>query len=334
MGSGLAKCLRVNPRTHLNMIEVDRLEKSYGFARALKGISFSVSKGEVIGFLGPNGAGKSTTMKILTGYLAPSGGGGTVNGLDIVKDSLAVRAMIGYLPESTPLYADMRVDEYLSFCAEIRGVPTSSRKASLARAVQLCGLERVTGKNINELSKGYKQRVGLAQAIVHEPPVLILDEPTSGLDPNQIVEVRKLIERLGEDHTVLLSTHYLQEVEKSCSRVIIVNQGEIVADGTQQQLLEEQPSGGLRVRVRGPEAGVVAQFQELLPDALVEVVDRSDDSNDFRISVDKQQAPVEESVARLVVKNGWDLLSLHRETPDLEDVFRKLTLNSTEVGNV
>ena len=273
-------------------------------------------------------------MKILTGYLAPSGGSGAVSGLDIVKDSLAVRAMIGYLPESTPLYAEMRVDEYLSFCAEIRGVPASSRKASLVRAVQLCGLERVTGKNINELSKGYKQRVGLAQAIVHEPPVLILDEPTSGLDPNQIVEVRKLIERLGEDHTVLLSTHYLQEVEKSCSRVIIVNQGEIVADGTQQQLLEEQPSGGLRVRVRGPEAGVAAQFAELLPEALVEVVDRSDDSNDFRISVDKQQAPMEESIARLVVKNGWDLLSLHRETPDLEDVFRKLTLNSPEGGNV
>ena len=316
------------------MIEVDRLEKSYGFARALKGISFSVSKGEVIGFLGPNGAGKSTTMKILTGYLAPSGGSGTVNGLSVVKDSLAVRAMIGYLPESTPLYADMRVDEYLSFCAEIRGVPASSRKAALARAVQLCGLERVTGKNINELSKGYKQRVGLAQAIVHEPPVLILDEPTSGLDPNQIVEVRKLIERLGEDHTVLLSTHYLQEVEKSCSRIIIVNQGEIVADGTQQQLLEEQPSGGLRVRVRGPESGVMAQFQELLPEASVAVIDRCEDSNDFRISVDKQRAPIEESIARLVVKNGWDLLSLHREKPDLEDVFRKLTLISSEGGNV
>ena len=316
------------------MIEVDRLEKSYGFARALKGISFSVSKGEVIGFLGPNGAGKSTTMKILTGYLAPSGGSGAVNGLDVAKDSLAVRAMIGYLPESTPLYADMRVDEYLSFCAEIRGVSASSRKAALARAVQLCGLERVTGKNINELSKGYKQRVGLAQAIVHEPPVLILDEPTSGLDPNQIVEVRKLIERLGEDHTVLLSTHYLQEVERSCSRIIIVNQGEIVADGTQQELLAEQPGGGLRVRVRGPESGIIAQFQELLPEASVAVVDRCEDSNDFRISVDKQQAPIEESIARLVVKNGWDLLSLYRETPDLEDVFRKLTLNSSEASNV
>ena len=309
------------------MIEVDRLEKSYGFARALKGISFSVRKGEVIGFLGPNGAGKSTTMKILTGYLAPSGGTGTIDGLDVVTDSLAVRARIGYLPESTPLYADMRVDDYLRFCAEIRGVAAKNLTSAIARAVKLCALERVTGKNIVELSKGYKQRVGLAQAIVHEPPVLILDEPTSGLDPNQIVEVRGLIERLGEEHTVILSTHYLQEVEKSCSRVIIVNQGEIVADGTQQQLLAKQPGGGLRIRVRGPEAAVMSQFRELLPEAPIAVLERSNEGNDYRITVEKQQAPIDESMARLVVKNGWDLLSLQRETPSLEDVFRELTLH-------
>tara|TARA_R110002072_G_scaffold228234_9_gene385261 strand:+ start:31536 stop:32486 length:951 start_codon:yes stop_codon:yes gene_type:complete len=316
------------------MIEVDRLEKSYGFARALKGITFSVSKGEVIGFLGPNGAGKSTTMKILTGYLSPSGGSGSVNGLDVVKDSLAVRALIGYLPESTPLYSDMRVDDYLSFCAEIRGVAARDRKVAIERAVKLCGLARVTGKNIVELSKGYKQRVGLAQAIVHEPPVLILDEPTSGLDPNQIVEVRNLIERLGEEHTVVLSTHYLQEVEKSCSRVIIVNQGEIVADGTQEQLLAKQPGGGLRMRVRGPEAAVLTQLKELLGDVAVEVVDRHDDGNEYRIAPDGEQAPIAEAIARTVIKNGWDLLSLQRETPDLEDVFRKLTLTASEAANV
>ncbi|MCA8977414.1 MAG: ATP-binding cassette domain-containing protein, partial [Planctomycetes bacterium] len=165
------------------MIEVQQLAKSYGFARALKGISFQVSKGEVIGFLGPNGAGKSTTMKILCGYLLPSGGQASVGGLDVVERSLEVRRRIGYLPETTPLYAEMRVDDYLRFVAAIRGVPWGRRKAAIARAVQLCGLVRVTGKNIDELSKGYRQRVGLAQAIVHEPPVLILDEPTSGLDP-------------------------------------------------------------------------------------------------------------------------------------------------------
>ena len=320
------RVLRSRPPWQNNMIEVDHLEKSYGFARALKGISFSVSKGEVIGFLGPNGAGKSTTMKILTGYLAPSGGSATIGSLDVVKESLAVRAMIGYLPESTPLYSDMRVDDYLAFCAEIRGVAGSRRKHAIARAVQLCGLGQVTGKNIVELSKGYKQRVGLAQAIVHEPPVLILDEPTSGLDPNQIVAVRGLIERLGEEHTVVLSTHYLQEVEKSCSRVIIVNQGEIVADGTQEQLLARQPGGGLRLLVRGPYAAVHAQLAELLPGVRVEVVSKDDRGTDLRLFVDRQTAPIEEAVARSVVKNGWDLLAMHREQSSLEDVFRELTI--------
>lgn len=315
------------------MIEVDRLQKTYGFAQALKGISFSVRKGEVVGFLGPNGAGKSTTMKILTGYLLPSGGRASVDGLDVVDESLAVRRRIGYLPESTPLYAEMRVDDYLLFCAEIRGVPRDRRRSAIARAVELCGLPRVVGKNIVELSKGYRQRVGLAQAIVHEPPVLILDEPTSGLDPNQIVEVRKLIERLGEEHTVVLSTHYLQEVEKSCSRVIVVHQGEIVADGTREQLIARQPAGGLVARVRGPEAAVLAQCGELLPGCPVTVLERGSDAIVYRVEVGGAKAPVEEAFARLVVRNGWDLLELQRERPSLEDVFRALTLgNEAEVA--
>ena len=309
------------------MIEVERLEKSYGFARALKGISFQVQKGEVIGFLGPNGAGKSTTMKILTGYLLPSGGRASVAGHDVVADSLAVRRCIGYLPESTPLYGEMRVDDYLRFCADIRGIPRGAQKAAIARAVELCGLSRVTGKNIVELSKGYKQRVGLAQSIVHEPPVLILDEPTSGLDPNQIVEVRKLIERLGQEHTVVLSTHYLQEVEKSCSRVIIVNQGEIVADGTREQLLAKFPATGLRARVRGPVEKVQQQLRELLgTSARIEVVGRAGDAIDYRVDLGESTVPLDESVARIVVKNGWDLLELQRERASLEDAFRALTL--------
>lgn len=312
------------------MIEVERLEKSYGFARALKGISFNVQKGEVIGFLGPNGAGKSTTMKILTGYLLPSGGSARVAGHDVVAESLTVRRAIGYLPESTPLYGEMRVDDYLRFCAEIRGVPGGKRKAAIDRAVQLCGLQRVTGKDILELSKGYKQRVGLAQAIVHEPPVLILDEPTSGLDPNQIVEVRRLIERLGQEHTVVLSTHYLQEVEKSCSRILIVHQGEIVADGTLAQLTAQMtaklPASGLIVRVRGPETAVLAQIRELLPpNTPVAVVQRDERGIDVRVELPAGQAPVEEAIARLIVKNGWDLLSLVRQQASLEDVFRDKT---------
>jgi len=310
------------------MIEVQHLRKSYGFAHALKGISFAVQKGEVIGFLGPNGAGKSTTMKILCGYLLPSAGGASVAGLDVVDDSLAVRRRIGYLPETTPLYSEMRVDDYLRFVADVRSVPRGRRREAIDRAVQLCGLARVTGKNIDELSKGYKQRVGLAQAIVHEPPVLVLDEPTSGLDPNQIVEVRKLIERIGQEHTVVLSTHYLQEVEKSCSRVIIVNQGEIVADGTQQELIAKRPAGPIRARVRGPEEQVLSKCAEALPGCAVTVVDRSGDVIGYQIEGGTDAAPVEQAFGRLVVHSDWDLLELVRERSTLEDVFRGLTLES------
>jgi ABC-2 type transport system ATP-binding protein len=313
------------------MIEVERLEKSYGFARALKGISFRVQKGEVIGFLGPNGAGKSTTMKILTGYLLPSGGRASVAGHDVVADSLAVRRCIGYLPESTPLYGEMRVDDYLRFCADIRGIERGKQAAAIDRAVELCGLSRVTGKNIVELSKGYKQRVGLAQAIVHEPAVLILDEPTSGLDPNQIVEVRKLIERLGQEHTVVLSTHYLQEVEKSCSRVIIVNQGEIVADGTRDELVARFPAGTLRLRVRGPVEKVRQQLQELLPAGTAVDVGAADAGvADYRVDVGAITVPIDETIARLVVKNGWDLLEIRRDRASLEDAFRALTLRAQQ----
>ena len=223
------------------MIEVDRLSKSYGSAQALRGISFRVARGEVVGFLGPNGAGKSTTMKILTGFLLPTSGSARVAGLDVVEDSLEVRRRIGYLPESTPLYTEMRVDEYLRFAAEIRGVPGRRVRDAVDRVVVLCGLQRVVGKDILELSKGYRQRVGLAQAMVHEPDLLVLDEPTSGLDPNQIIEVRDLIQRLGAEHTVILSTHYLQEVEAACSRVIVIDRGEIVGDGTQMELVAALP---------------------------------------------------------------------------------------------
>ncbi len=312
------------------MIEVDRLSKNYGFATALKGISFHVQRGEVIGFLGPNGAGKSTTMKILTGYLLPSGGRATVDGLDIVRDSLEVRRRIGYLPESTPLYGEMRVDDYLRFCAEIRGVGHDRRRVKIDRAVELCGLGRVTGKNINELSKGYKQRVGLAQAILHEPEVLILDEPTSGLDPNQIIEVRRLIERLGQEYTVILSTHYLQEVEKSASRIIIISQGEIVADDTRDRLVASQPGGDVLARLQGPEDAVRGQLGELFPANSIEIESGDDGMLHVRVGVGEGSAPVEEALARLVVKNNWSLHELTRQQASLEDVFRTLTLEASQ----
>ena len=312
------------------MIEVDKLTKDYGLTHALKAISFTVQRGEVVGFLGPNGAGKSTTMKILTGYLLPTSGRATIAGFDVVADSLAVRRRIGYLPESTPLYGEMRVDEYLRFCADIRAVPADRRKAAIDRAVQLCGLSRVTGKNIVELSKGYKQRVGLAQAMLHEPEVLILDEPTSGLDPNQIIEVRNLIEKLGQDHTVILSTHYLQEVEKSCSRVIIVSQGQIVADDTRDRLISSQPSSRVHARIGGGAEGAVrSQLAELFPGRSTAIRPLDGGVLDCTIEVGDGSAPVEESLARLVVKNNWSLLGLGRERATLEDVFRRLTLQAS-----
>lgn len=313
------------------MITVDQLKKSYdGLAFALKGVSFDVAKGEVVGFLGPNGAGKSTTMKILTGFLLPTGGRATVDSLDVVSQSLEVRRQIGYLPESTPLYMEMRVDDYLKFAGRIRGVAAKDLAAAISRVVDLCGLQRVTGKNIIELSKGYKQRVGLAQAMIHRPKLLILDEPTSGLDPNQIVEVRRLIKQLGEEHTVMVSTHILQEVEASCSRVLIISLGELVADGTTESLIDELPKGDIMVRVRGPQANVLAQLTELLgEDANTTTTPFGSDLVDYRIHVNGASgASLEDAIAHLIVKNSWGLMSIGRERGTLEQVFHRKTLQA------
>jgi ABC-2 type transport system ATP-binding protein len=223
-------------------IEVKNLTKFYGDFQALKGISFEVHQGEIVGFLGPNGAGKSTTMKILTCFMAATSGSAKVVGRDVFEDSIAVRARVGYLPESVPLYDQMIVYDYIEHLAEMRGVPASRRADRVKYAIEVCGLAPVVGKKIDELSKGYRQRVGLAQALVHEPDVLILDEPTSGLDPNQIVEIRELIRRIGREKTVLLSTHILQEIEALCDRVILINGGKVVADGTFEALYDAYPA--------------------------------------------------------------------------------------------
>ncbi|MHC4815778.1 MAG: ATP-binding cassette domain-containing protein [Planctomycetota bacterium] len=318
------------------MITVDKLAKSYdGITYALKGISFEVERGEVIGFLGPNGAGKSTTMKILTGFLLPTAGTATVEGLDVVEDSLEVRRRIGYLPETNPLYYEMRVDDYLRFAAEIRGVKKVLVKNAVDRVVDLCGLAQVYGKSIIELSKGYKQRVGLAQAMIHEPDVLILDEPTSGLDPNQIVEIRRLITKLGEHHTVILSTHILQEVEASCSRIMVVSQGELVADGTREELVAEVAAGDIQARIRGPAKSVQRQLAELLGSTPVEEVARNGEYGVYRIRVtDRQDTTIEEGIAHLVVKNDWALAEIGRQQPTLEDFFHQKTLHAqVEAGD-
>jgi ABC-2 type transport system ATP-binding protein len=229
-------------------IQVNNLSKKYGHQLALDSISFFIPSGEVVGFLGPNGAGKSTTMKILTGYIPASSGDASVCGLDLAEQSLEVRKLVGYLPEHNPLYLDMYISEYLLFAAGIAGVKNT--KKALEMAIELTQLGPERNKKIGQLSKGYRQRVGLAQALIHDPKVLILDEPTSGLDPNQVVEIRNVIKNLGSEKTVLLSTHIMQEVEAMCNRVILINKGKIIADNTLEGLKETAPSDSLETIFR------------------------------------------------------------------------------------
>lgn len=227
------------------MIEIQDLQKSFGDFRAVDGVSFSVEPGEVLGFLGPNGAGKSTTMRMITGFLTPTGGGVKVAGADVGADPIAAKRRIGYLPEGAPLYPDMTPRTLLEFIAEVRGVPASERKARIEKVVAQVHIAGVLDQRIDTLSKGFKRRVGLAQAIVHDPEILILDEPTDGLDPNQKHEVRQLIEEMSQDKVIILSTHILEEVEAVCSRAIIITHGKVVYDGTPQELKERSPSGRL-----------------------------------------------------------------------------------------
>ncbi len=308
------------------MIEVRELTKRYGSEVAVDRISFSVRAGEVVGFLGPNGAGKTTTMKVITGYLPPTEGTVLVDGLDVRQESLAIRRKIGYLPENTPLYADMITYDYLEFVAAMRGVEGAARRRRLAEVVEVCGLGEVLNKRIETLSKGYRQRVGLAQAMVHDPPILILDEPTSGLDPNQIVEIRTLIKTLGRQKTVILSTHILPEVQASCDRVLIIHRGRIVADGTPDAL--QSAHGGQRIwfGVQASEAEVRAALAQIDAVQIEELRSESDGSLLLRLSADGRR-DLRPELFRLAVDRGWTLTELHRERVDLEEVFRQLTMN-------
>ncbi len=317
------------------MIQVENLVKYYGSFVALRGISFEVPSGQVLGFLGPNGAGKSTTMKILTGYLYPSSGQVRVDGIDVQRDPLTVRKKVGYLPETNPLYMDMRVDDYLRFVGGVRGLRGKEMLRGIQRVVEVCGLARVYRKEIRELSKGYRQRVGLAQAMIHDPEILVLDEPTSGLDPNQIVEIRELIRSLGADRTVLLSTHYLQEVEATCDRILIVARGKLVADGTSRSLTSTLPAGPLTVEIKGPKNKIETQLKELFPaETGVEVRFLGEEGpEDFLFHVGTSpdsDEHVREAIFDLVSRNGWKLLEMHRRPASLEQVFRKLTLDPVE----
>lgn len=310
-------------------IAVRNLTKLYGDQKAIDGISFDVKTGEILGFLGPNGAGKTTTMKIITCYMPPNAGTVEVDGLNIEEHSLEVRRKIGYLPENNPLYHEMNVLEYLEYAAELHGMTRSHIPHRIKEMVHVCGLETVRHKDIGELSKGFRQRVGLAQAMIHDPDVLILDEPTSGLDPNQIVEIRNLIKQLGRAKTVILSTHILPEVQATCDRVLIINEGKIVADGTPEQLQQEfrgAESLTLELLTNGADAlqHISPKLRTLHGVGSVELLSQKNGTARFMLHVEKG-ADVRADVFRKAVAEGWVILEMHRKATTLEEVFHRLT---------
>ncbi|MCX7877007.1 MAG: ABC transporter ATP-binding protein [Ignavibacteria bacterium] len=308
-------------------IKVSNLTKYYGDYLAVDDISFEVKKGEILGFLGPNGAGKTTTMKIITTYLPPTSGKVEVDGIDVEENSLEVRKRLGYLPELNPLYYDMTVTDYLDYVAALDGIPKSQIKTKRDEMIRVCGLEPMRKKDIGTLSKGYKQRVGLAQAMINNPDVLILDEPTSGLDPNQIIEIRNLIKKLGREKTVILSTHILSEVQATCNRVIIINKGKIVADGTTEELQAKSKGESivtLEVKNNCDRNSLATSLKELRNVNKVEFVRDTGESFIFNIYGQKG-VDLREAVSGCVISKGATLLSMQAKQSSLEDIFRELT---------
>jgi ABC-2 type transport system ATP-binding protein len=307
------------------MIEVDNLTKRYGRTTAVDGVSFRVEKGEILGFLGPNGAGKTTTMRVLTCYLPPTEGTARVGGYDVFEQPMEVRRRVGYLPETPPLYPDMQVLDYLEFCAKIKRVAPGERKAKVGAAIEKCRVGDVRTTLIGKLSKGYRQRVGLAQAILHNPDVLVLDEPTAGLDPKQIIETRELIRGLGGDHTVILSTHILPEVQLTCGRVVIINEGRVVAEDSPENLTRRlKGAGTLRLEVRGEETAVLETVRAV-PGVLAAHV-RGGHDGALVVDVEAEAGrDVRSDLAGAVVTNGHGLLGLQQVGMSLEEIFLHLT---------
>jgi ABC-2 type transport system ATP-binding protein len=306
-------------------IVVERLSKVYGTLVAVDHISFEVAKGTILGFLGPNGAGKTTTIRMLTCYMPPTSGSAKVAGFDVFSESLKVKKNIGYLPESTPMYTEMRVDEYLNFRGQLRGMDRETRQRRIGEVAERTWIKERLRSVIGTLSKGFRQRVGIADALLHNPPVLVLDEPTVGLDPSQIREARKLISELAGDHTVLLSTHILQEVEMVCQKVIIIGQGKVLAQGTPEEL-KARAGGGLRVEVRGPSAEVKAA---LLGMGGVDKVEALPGGLSGQISLwsvrGRATAELREQIAAVIAKRGWSLRELRQEGASLEEFFVRIT---------
>ncbi len=304
-------------------IEVQGVTKAFGSTVAVDRVTFDIRKGEIVGFLGPNGSGKTTTMRLITSFYSPDGGRIVVDGLDTQENETGTRESIGYLPESNPLYEDMLVNEYLAFVADLRRIPKSELKHNLERTIEETGIGEVYYRPINELSKGYHQRVGLAQAILHEPEILILDEPTEGLDPNQRVTIRDLIKSLGHERTVLLSTHVMQEVEATCERILLIKRGQLIADDSVQDLLK-RTRGIRRVHLEVEGNKIESSLGKLDSVDSVDRLDPIEGRKCYVLAVSGDQDPRPE-IFRLAKENDWVLWELHEESARLEDVFHVLT---------
>ncbi|PYV45459.1 MAG: ABC transporter [Acidobacteria bacterium] len=314
------------------MIEVDHLTKRFGSVKAIENVTFQVEKGEILGFLGPNGAGKTTTMRILTCFLPATEGTARVAGFDVFDAPMEVKRRIGYLPENPPVYNELTVDSYLDFVAKIKGVDPKERKKRIEEVKNRVSIKEYSGTLIKNLSKGYKQRVGLAQALIHDPQVLILDEPTVGLDPNQIIEVRQLIKGLSGNHTIILSTHILPEVSMTCQRVVIISKGKIAAVDTPENLTRQlQGAERVYLEVKGPEAMVKTRIKEI--EGVLRVDSNKLDGDEaFSFSVETElKKDIRSRIAKKVVENGYDLLELRTLSMSLEEVFLQLTTKEEEV---
>jgi ABC-2 type transport system ATP-binding protein len=314
------------------MINVENLCKEFGPKRAVNNVSFTVQRGEILGFLGPNGAGKSTTMRMITGFIPPTSGRVTVGGHDISEDPIPAKKLIGYLPESAPCYSDMTVHGFLSFTAEIRGLHGTKRTEAISRAVGLCFLENVLHQSVDTLSKGYRHRTCLAQALIHDPEVLVLDEPTDGLDPNQKHEIRLLLKRLGQTKAIIFSTHILEEVDAVCSRAIIIDRGQVVANGTPAELrARHELAGSVSLRVLGVASDLVRGKLNSLPGASKVRVET--DSNAIFVRVFPRDRSINgdlaRSIADLTTREGWKFEELRTEDGRLDEVFRRITLPDT-----
>ena len=315
------------------MIKVDNLCKTFGAKTAVDDVSFSVERGEVLGFLGPNGAGKSTTMRMITGYYPPTSGRVTIGGFDIQENSIEAKRLIGYLPENAPGYADMTVYGFLSFMAELRGIKGDARKQAVHHAIELCSLQNVLYQSIDTLSKGYKHRTCLAQALLHDPQALIMDEPTDGLDPNQKHEVRSLIRRMASNKAIIFSTHILEEVEETCSRAIIIDRGVIVANGTPAELKARSAmAGAVHVQIAGVTgAALLEQLNRVTGIVRAEVISDTHARIEARAYPDKRNPNVNltRAIAELAAQQHWQLDEIHTESGRLDEVFRAITLPDT-----